>query len=129
MINAKSIIRFVLFFTSFLLAILTKKIYRPWIYQREGWGFHVADWGPSLFFVFGMMMLTAALVATTGRWKHIKFPTMAGIALGGMLYEFSHAFRSDRWFSWEDITATATGGLMAFLVEWLLMRSEDKADR
>ncbi len=74
-------------------------------------------------------MLTTALVAATGQWKHLKFPTMIGIAFGAMLYEISHAFRSDRWFSWDDITATAAGGLMALLVEWILTRAEYKVDR
>ncbi len=43
--NSASIVRLTLFVVSFTLAILIKKIYRPWIYQRGAWGLGVADLG------------------------------------------------------------------------------------
>jgi hypothetical protein len=122
------ILRLSLFVASFALAILAKKVYRPWAYHRGvGW-FNVVDWGPSLFYVFGMMMLAATLIAATRRLRHLKYQTMAGIAVGALMYEISHAFRSDRWFGWDDVTATVVGGLAAILVEAVLTRVEGKPD-
>lgn len=127
-ISSVSLVRLFLFIASFALAILVKKLYRPWVYQREIWGLRVADWGPSLFYVFGMEMLTAALIATTGRLRHLKYQTMAGVVAGALLYEISHSLRPDRWFSWDDIIATIVGGLAAILVEVILTSAGNRPD-
>jgi hypothetical protein len=113
-----------LFIASFALAILVKKVYRPWVYQHGAGFLPVADWGPNLFYIFGFIMLTAFLIAVTGRMRPLKFPLMAGIAIGAMLYEISHAFRSDSWSSWDDLIATIVGGLVAMFVEGILIRTE-----
>jgi hypothetical protein len=54
---------------------------------------------------------------------------MVGIVIGAMMYEFSQAFRSDRWFSWGDVSVTIAGGLAAILVEAFLTRVEKKSYR
>jgi hypothetical protein len=118
-----------LFIASFALAILVKKVYRPWVYTHGAGFIPVADWGPSLFYIFGFMMLTALLIAATGRMRHLKFPTMVGVAIGAMMYEISHAFRADRWFSWDDLIATIVGGLSAIIVEVILTRTENATNR
>lgn len=127
-ISSVSIFRLFLFFVSFALALLIKKVYRPWVYQREIWDLRVADWGPSLFYVFGMMMLIATLIIMTGKLRNLKYQTMAGIIIGAMMYEISHLFRSDRWFSWADLIATIVGGFAAILSEIILSRVEKKSD-
>ena len=127
-LSSASIVRLALFIISFTLAILVKKIYRPWVYQRGMDFLYLTDWGPSLFYIFGFMMLAALTFVVSSRGCHLKFPTMAGIAIGAIVYEISHAFRSDRWFSWDDLGATVAGGLMAFLVEWILEKFERRVD-
>ena len=118
------IARLTLFIVSFAFAIFVKKVYRPWVYQHGEGLLSFAGWGPSHFYIFGFMMLAALLVTAFGRIRHLKFPTMTGIAIGAMMYEISHAFRSDRWFSWDDLIATVAGGLCAILIEVILTRTE-----
>lgn len=127
-LGLRSSIRLFLFVSSFALAVLVKKLYRPWAYQRGIEGLGLADWGPSLFYVFGLEMLIAALICITGRMRHLKYQTMAGVLAGAMAYEISHAFRPDRWFSWSDFIATIVGGLAALLVEVVLTRGGGDPD-
>jgi len=119
-ISLVNLIRLFLFIVSLSLVGLVKKVYRPWVYQQGGWDFSIADWGPSLFFIFGMGMLIAAVVTTIERLQQLKYQTMAGVIIGALLYKISHALRPDQWFSWDDIIATIVGGLAAILVEVIL---------
>ena len=95
-LSSVSIVRLLLFLASFTLAILVKKVYRPWVYQHGAGFLPIADWGPSQFYIFGFVMLIAWLIAVTGRMRHLKFPMATGIVIGAKVYELSHAFRSDR---------------------------------
>ncbi len=122
-------LRIFLFFVSFTLAILVKKVFRPWAYQYEIRFLGIADWGPSLFYIIGMEMLIAALITMTGRLKHLKFQTMWGVIAGALFYEISQSMRSDRWFSWDDVFATIVGGLVAVLFEVFISNSRKRLHR
>jgi hypothetical protein len=119
--------RFLLFIASLILAGLVRNVYRPWAYQNEIGCLLVADWGPSLFFIFGMAMLIAALITRVGRLRHLKVQAMAGVLAGALFYEISQLWRADRWFSWEDAIATIVGGLGAILVEMILASKANRS--
>jgi hypothetical protein len=119
-------LRLFLFFASFTFAVLVKKIFRPWAYQKEIRFLGIADWGPSLFYIIGMVILIATLITKTGRLRHLKVQIMWGVIAGALFYEISQSMRSDRWFNWEDFFATMVGGLIAVFFEGFISNAENK---
>jgi VanZ family protein len=123
-----SLIRFFLFLIPLTLAALVKKTFRPWISSHSNVGPKILDYGPSLFYIFGMIMLVATLIAVTGKLNRLKYQTMAGVIIGALFYEATQIFRSDRWFRWDDAIFTVAGGLLAIFTEFILSRFDKTSD-
>lgn len=123
------VLRPLLFAATLTLAGLVRRVYRPWAYQEGVSHFRVADWAPSLLFIFGLGMLVATVAGRVARLRQVKYWAMIGVGAGALAYEVSQAFRPDRSFDWTDAVATVLGMFGAMLVERAATEAERKLSR
>jgi len=111
--NYLAIIYLMLFFLSFVLGLLSKLVYRKYIYLHHLNDFGLADSLPSFFAVLGISFATLSFY----QFKHAKisYSIFAMSALSMIAYEISQKVEFGV-FDLNDIVASLMGGVFALAV-------------
>lgn len=117
--NPLAIIYVIIFFISFALGLLSKLVYRDFIYSNNISDFGLADSLPSFFTVFGISFATLSFYQF--KFAKISYSIFVMSAFSMIAYEFSQNFESGV-FDVNDIIASIIGSIFAFALYKMLTK-------
>lgn len=117
--NYLAIIYVMLFLLSLVLGLLSKLVYRKFIYLNKINDFGLADSLPSLIAVFGISFATLSFYQF--KQAKISYSIFAMSSFSMIAYEFSQLFEFGV-YDVNDIIASLIGGIFAFVVYRVLNR-------
>jgi hypothetical protein len=109
--NPLAIIYVIIFFISFVLGLLSKLVYRDFIYLNNISDFGLADSLPSFFAVLGISFATLSFYQF--KFAKISYSIFVMSAFSMIAYEFSQNFENGV-FDVNDIIASIIGSIFAF---------------
>ena len=109
--NTKSIFYVLLFFIALILGLLSKLVYRDFIYSNNLNDFGLADSLPNFFAVFGIAF--ASLTFHKNKINNISFWFFINSASSMIAYEITQIFFGGV-FDVKDIIASIVGSIFAF---------------
>jgi hypothetical protein len=109
--NPLAIIYVIIFFIAFVLGLLSKLVYRDFIYFNKISDFGLADSLPNFFTVFGISFATLSFYQYKS--AKISYSIFVMSAFSMIAYEFSQIFESGV-FDVNDIIASIIGSIFAF---------------
>jgi glycopeptide antibiotics resistance protein len=109
--NPLAIIYVLIFLFAFILGLLSKLVYRDFIYLNDLNDFGLADSLPNFFAALGISFATLSF--SKNKFDKISYSIFINSALSMIAYEFSQIFLSGV-FDIHDIIASIVGSIFAF---------------